>query len=84
MSLSTSSKSCVHASTQGQRLCKLPSCGKTFTPKKPWQKFCPAPSECHDIYWRIMRPSDQQLDAFLRERIGQQWLDEFWAWRQEH
>jgi len=62
-------------------ICKLRTCGKAFTPDRKWQVFCT--NDCHDEYWRLMRPVDAMMDQYLRERLGHTWLDDFWQWRQQ-
>lgn len=50
------------------RICKLPSCGKRFTPTRRWSFYCC--KACKEMYWslvrlegiRIMEGANQETD----------------------
>ena len=42
------------------RICKLKTCKKRFTPSRFWQWYCC--TECHDLYWKNLRAKAAQID----------------------
>lgn len=72
-----------NACTQGRyapRTCAWRECGKPYKPVKVWQRFC-SPS-CHNAYWQLYRFNDAVLDGWLRAKIGDDWQDQYWEYRQ--